>query len=315
MLDERNTLNITGGMDVFGSDGDKVGSVSGVEGDYVIVSKGFFFPTDYYIPVSAINTANEDGVYLNVSKDDALHQGWDSIPAAGTSTVEGAYTDQELTDRATRDSYATDQSLTGQGSVDTAATGYDTTGTGATGYATDHGESLVDKVKDTLTGDDSDQPFDHHTDAGQIHRDDSETIRVPLAEEELTARKRDIDRGAVHVDKVVTEEQQTLDVPVSEDRVNVSRRAVDRDIDPGETSFDEGTIEVPLHGEEVEVDKRARVREELEISKDRVQNTQQVTDTVRREEARIREGENVIENAGTAATNGKSRNRGKAKNK
>jgi uncharacterized protein (TIGR02271 family) len=298
MIDERNTLNITGGTDVFGADGGKVGSVSGVEGDYVVVSKGFFFPTDYYIPASAINTANEDGVYLNVSKDEALHQGWDAIPATnGTAGTDGAYTDQELTGRA-----ATDTWNTGKG---TSATGHDTGAAGT--YDATRDESLVDKAKDTLTG----------TGTGQTNLDDNGTIRMPLAEEELTARTRDVDRGAVHVDKVVTEEQQTLDVPVSEDRVHVSRRVVDRDVDPGETSFQEGTIEVPVHGEEVVVDKRARVREELEITKDRVQNTKHVTDTVRREEARLRDGEGVIEGTESTATanNGKGRSRSKAKNK
>src|SRR5688500_13365082 len=112
MVDTNNTLNITGGQDVFGADGDKVGSVSGVQGDYMVVSKGFFFPTDYYIPLNAINTVNDDGVYLTVTKDAALNQGWDTIPATYVSN------------RATTD--------------------YDATSSGD--------ESLVDKVKDAVTG-------------------------------------------------------------------------------------------------------------------------------------------------------------------
>lgn len=272
MIDERNTLNIRGGQDVFGSDGDKVGSVAGVEGDYVIVSKGFFFPTDYYIPSSAISSADEDGVYLNVTKDAALNQGWDTMP-----TTDTAYTDQELTDRATTDTWGSGQATTAQGTVDTTAAEYDEA-----------------------------QPFDHHADASQTHLDDSDTIRVPLSEEELTAQKREVDRGAVHVDKFVTEEQQTLDVPVTEERVNVSRRTVDRDVSADDTTFEEGTIEVPVRGEEVEVDKRARVREELEISKERVQGTQQVSDTVRREEADVREGVDTFEN-GEGRTTSKNR--------
>ena len=41
--------------DVYGSDGEKVGSIVAVYPNYLVVEKGFFFPTDYYIPVSAVN--------------------------------------------------------------------------------------------------------------------------------------------------------------------------------------------------------------------------------------------------------------------
>ena len=93
MDNDRTTLNITGGTDVFGADGEKVGSVSGVEGDYLVVSKGFFFPTDYYIPTSAITTADDDGVYLNVTKDEALQ------PGLGYRAHDDAPTSVEAADR------------------------------------------------------------------------------------------------------------------------------------------------------------------------------------------------------------------------
>ena len=50
---------------------------------------------------------------------------------------------------------------------------------------------------------------------------------------------------------------------------------LDRDVAPGDTTFEEGTIKVPVYGEEVEVEKRARVREEVEIDKEQVTGTQQ----------------------------------------
>ena len=70
---------------------------------------------------------------------------------------------------------------------------------------------------------------------------------------------------------------------------------LDRDVAPSDTTFEEGTIEVPVHGEEIEVEKRARVREEVEIDKERVTGTQQVTDTVRREEAWITDHTETVE--------------------
>ena len=69
------------GATVFGADGDKVGTMRTHGDQYIVVEKGFFFPTDYYIPVSAISTASDSEVYLSVSKDDALNQGWDLEPS------------------------------------------------------------------------------------------------------------------------------------------------------------------------------------------------------------------------------------------
>ncbi|MDP9359507.1 MAG: DUF2171 domain-containing protein, partial [Chloroflexota bacterium] len=65
------------GTDVVGADGEKVGTVVAVHQNYVVVEKGFFFPTDYYIPISAIANADGNTITLNVTKDAALDQGWD----------------------------------------------------------------------------------------------------------------------------------------------------------------------------------------------------------------------------------------------
>jgi len=68
------------GAKVYGADGEEVGTIANVGGSYIVVEKGFFFPKDYYIPVSAITTSNENAVHLSVTKDEALNQGWDQEP-------------------------------------------------------------------------------------------------------------------------------------------------------------------------------------------------------------------------------------------
>jgi hypothetical protein len=100
--------NFREGDEVFGGDGGKVGKVVAVRPRYIVVEKGFFFPTDYYIPTSAIGTYDGNKVYLTVSKDEALNQGWDQEPvedtvmdaatmgATGTSTREPDMTDQNF---------------------------------------------------------------------------------------------------------------------------------------------------------------------------------------------------------------------------
>lgn len=78
--DSRWTIEV--GADVIGTCGHKVGEVVAVRDDHVVVEKGFFMPTDFYIPKSAIQKNNDHGLYLNVTKDQALHYGWDVDPGA-----------------------------------------------------------------------------------------------------------------------------------------------------------------------------------------------------------------------------------------
>jgi uncharacterized protein (TIGR02271 family) len=83
---------------------------------------------------------------------------------------------------------------------------------------------------------------------------------------------------------------------VSEQHVTVRRQAVDRAVPPGETAFTEDTIEVPLRGEEVVVDKSVHIVEEVEIGTEVVERTEHVAETVRREDARVYDEEgNLIE--------------------
>lgn len=86
---DNSTYTIHAGDDVYGSDGEKVGSVVEVERDYIVVEKGWFFPTDYYIPLHAVASYEEGRITLNVTKEDALDQGWEAEPVLvreGTTT-------------------------------------------------------------------------------------------------------------------------------------------------------------------------------------------------------------------------------------
>jgi uncharacterized protein (TIGR02271 family) len=186
-----------------------------------VVEKGFFFPTDYYIPMSAVASADNDQVYLNLAKDAALQSGWDAQP----TDLETASYDTSL----------------------------------ATGASTARVET-------------------------------DEEIRVPVMEEELTATVRAQEAGAVRIEKDVVTEQRTLDVPVTEERVRVERRVVDRPVTAADAdAFEETVIDVPLRSETVDVQKQARVAEEVVVSKDAVQRTERVSDTVRKEEVFVDE--------------------------
>ena len=80
------------GDEVYGSDGQKVGTVAEVRRSYIVVEKGFFFRTDYFIPTSAVANASAGAVTLHVAKDAALHSGWETVPDADTVLTEVAVT-------------------------------------------------------------------------------------------------------------------------------------------------------------------------------------------------------------------------------
>jgi len=253
------------GVDVVGADGDKVGKVVAAEANYIVVEKGFFFPSDYYVPTSAINNFDGDKVYLSVTKDEALNQGWDQNLTTYDTTTDAFATGTTAYDRDV-----------------TAAEGDRLAGVTPTGLA-----DRVDAGTTDATLRDGDVYAD--TQAGTTGLREGETIRVPVHEEELTATKRPVERGQVRINKDVVAEERTMDVPVTEERLVVNRRVVDRDAPVDAAAYAEDTIEIPLLSEEVDVQKRDRVVEEIEIGKEAVQRTERVAGTVRREEVRVDE--------------------------
>jgi len=248
-----NTSQIQIGDEVYGSDGDKVGTVAEVQSGYIVVEKGFFFPTDYYIPVNAITQASDGQVVLNVSKDVALHSGWETIPDTTTTLMASAPPMSPVT-------------------------GTDLT----TGTVADAAAWQTDTVVD--------QPQV----AGYEATSEDEVV-IPVREEELTAAVRETETGAARIQKRVVSEDRVLEVPVTEEQIRVERRVVDRAAGVNDAdAFEEIVIEVPLTQQEVELQKQARVAEEVVVSKEAIQHTEQVRGTVRREEVE------VIDDAGTA---------------
>jgi uncharacterized protein (TIGR02271 family) len=109
-----------------------------------------------------------------------------------------------------------------------------------------------------------------------------------VREEELTASVRETEAGAARIQKRVVAEDRVLEVPVTEEQIRVERRVVDRAADATDAdAFEEIVIEVPLTQQEVELRKQARVAEEVVVTKDAVQHTEQVRGTVRREEVDV----------------------------
>jgi uncharacterized protein (TIGR02271 family) len=117
---------------------------------------------------------------------------------------------------------------------------------------------------------------------------------VQLREEELVAHRQRVQTGQVELSKEVVSEERTLDVPVTREEVTIERTPVDRR--PSDRPMDERTetISVPVHEEQVDLEKRAHVYEEVGIGKRSVRETEEVSGTVRREEARIEHDGDVV---------------------
>ncbi len=210
MNDIQTTSDITEGADVYGSDGEKVGTIVEIRPNYAVVEKGFFFRTDYYIPISAFSGVRDSKLYLTVTRDAALNQGWDARP--DDDVAEG----------------------------------------GTTAAAAHHPTVTTDPALDVLVNAQDAAP--------------TETGAAP--EGELLS-------GA------------PIALPVARQPARVARREVGQPVGPAEMVLEEELIDIPLYGEAVRAQTRLRVAEEVEITKEAVQRTAQVTGTVRHEEVQV----------------------------
>jgi uncharacterized protein (TIGR02271 family) len=128
------------------------------------------------------------------------------------------------------------------------------------------------------------------TEADRVIGREEGAIRVPVVEERLEVGKRQAELGEVQVRKTVTEEQQTVPVTLERDEVRVREVDVpDRPLRVGEDAFEEGTIRVPVRGEEAVVAKQAVVTGEVVIDKERTTEQHQVSDTVRKQRVDVEE--------------------------
>src|SRR5919201_3209901 len=111
---------------------------------------------------------------------------------------------------------------------------------------------------------------------------------LQLRKEELRTRKTPVETGQVNVGKEVVEQRRGVDVPVTREEAYVERRPVDRR--PADRPIEEGDqpVEVPVREERVSVDKQPVVYEEVGVGKQQTTETKQVSETVRREEPRIK---------------------------
>ena len=122
--------------------------------------------------------------------------------------------------------------------------------------------------------------------SGTSDLEDEDELRVQRSEEELRAGTREREAGQVNLRKRVRTDREQVRVPKRHEEVSVERVPVEgREASEAEIGEDE--VSVPVTEEEVVVEKRPEVKEEIRIRKDSVQEEELVEEDVRREEVDV----------------------------
>jgi uncharacterized protein (TIGR02271 family) len=133
---------------------------------------------------------------------------------------------------------------------------------------------------------------------------------LPVVEEEIDIGKRQVETGGARVHTKIEERPVEEQVNLREEHVHVERRPVDRPVGAADNLFREQSFELTEMAEEAVVQKRARVIEEVVVSKDVQERTETVRDTVRRQDVHVHEegGERAVGASGYDAYDADFRN-------
>jgi uncharacterized protein (TIGR02271 family) len=113
-------------------------------------------------------------------------------------------------------------------------------------------------------------------------------VAVPVIEEELQVGKREVNRGGVRVSSRLVETPVEEDVMLREEHVRVQRNPVNRPAQAQDLkAFEGGTVELVELDEEAVVAKKARIIEEVVVSKEVTQRTDTVHETLRHTEVEV----------------------------
>ena len=122
--------------------------------------------------------------------------------------------------------------------------------------------------------------------------DVEEEARIPLVEETAEVRKDVRQAGEVEISKRVETESQHISEPVTRERVTVDVQPVapgSRPVDPDAALLPGETIRVPVHQEELVVEKQAHVGQEAVIRTERETEQAEQDVTLRRERLEVDE--------------------------
>lgn len=119
---------------------------------------------------------------------------------------------------------------------------------------------------------------------------DNQSVVIPVVREELRVSRREIERGGVRVHKRVEEREEMVEQPTYREEVTVERVTLGQPLDQEMGSRQEGdTLIIPVLEEMLVVEKRLVLKEEIRITRRRIDETEQVRIMLRQEHVEIEE--------------------------
>ena len=145
--------------------------------------------------------------------------------------------------------------------------------------------------KDKVQQSEFEQKLQQSITENQDHTEQENTI--PVIEEKVNIDVQTVETGKVRVSKQVHEEDVTVDVPFVYEDVDVQRVAKNLSVEkPPEVRYEGDTMIIPVIKEEVVIQKRLVLVEELHITKRRVEEHHPQQVTLKKEEIKIDRTEN-----------------------
>ncbi len=115
-----------------------------------------------------------------------------------------------------------------------------------------------------------------------------EELRIPVLREEAVVRTRKVDRGGVRVHKTVNAREEVIEHPIYREAVEVERIPIGRIVEVAPEVHEEGdTLIIPVLEEQLVVEKRLVLKEEIRITRRRTEATEQGRVVLREEQAMI----------------------------
>lgn len=292
---------------VYGTDGDKIGSVGQVYLDdqtnqptFITVRTGLFGMKETFIPVSQA-TQSQDG--LQVPFDKAFVKDAPNIDADGSLTPEE--------ERRIYEYYSLDYPAGGRHGDDavgspraagtglrqdtdpdvgrTAASGTAAGGVGGLGVQRGHAnDTAADLDRDVDAGGADRQGGIHTTGTGgtDTHGVGTDRESVVVRDEQLDVGTEVRETGQVRLRKHTYTDTETVEVPVSKEEVVVERESIDPN--SPEALRNTGDEEVVMTTrEEVPVVDKTATAEKVTVDKNRVQDTEHVSGTVQHEDVEV----------------------------
>ena len=266
---ETNRIEDLANATAFDVDGDKVGGVQDVyvndtsgQPDFVSVNHGLFGAGTSIVPLRG-HTLRDGELHLAFPKD--------RINDAPDLDENGHLTTED------QDAFYRHYGLTETKDVTT----YDTGRHAAAGAA---GAGAAGAAGAGAAAGERRDVKDVETDAAAAGAAATDKDAIIRSEEQLNVEKDRVESGQVRLRKYVVNETETVEVPVEREEVRVVREPI---TDADRANFDgkigEQEASVTLHEERVNVNKESVPVEKVSLEKDTVQDTERVSEELRKE--------------------------------